>query len=198
MREHPECKWVQFRPKKVSLPYQCEHCRCSFKTLDLLFTHQLCHSSTQDNRKDVDSNDRIALSNNKMLSPLANIDRATLCKGPMGNLSPLTTLLQYSEPVPQETPRVPIVSVRPGLAHSCEHPSRTNLMQNQEVSHNQLDKNTTGKPITPLRTVRHVTQNASMPNEGSSDGVKCAVCGNTFAAISDLYQHYLQHARGQV
>uniref|UniRef100_A0A3Q4M4R1 C2H2-type domain-containing protein n=1 Tax=Neolamprologus brichardi TaxID=32507 RepID=A0A3Q4M4R1_NEOBR len=38
MSEHPEFQWVQVRPKKVFLPYQCERCRCSFKTLDMLFS----------------------------------------------------------------------------------------------------------------------------------------------------------------
>ncbi|KAI3360917.1 hypothetical protein L3Q82_013112, partial [Scortum barcoo] len=58
MSEHPEFQWIQVRPKKVFLPYQCDQCRCSFKTLDLLFSHQLCHSSMQDAYENFLSNNK--------------------------------------------------------------------------------------------------------------------------------------------
>ncbi|XP_022063123.2 zinc finger protein 91 isoform X1 [Acanthochromis polyacanthus] len=196
MSEHPEFQWVQVRPKKVFLPYQCEQCRCSFKTLDLLFSHQLCHSPSQDTRKDFDLFvvDHNAQSNKKILNPSANNNITTIH----------TTAEENKYPACQVSPLAPMISFVHNqgldLGNSSQYrPSRTHPTLDGETSHESVDENALGKPITPLRTVkRHMTQTASISNEASSDGVQCAVCGNAYPAISDLYQHYLMHARGQV
>ncbi|XP_040899742.1 zinc finger protein Xfin [Toxotes jaculatrix] len=207
MSEHPEFQWIQVRPKKVFLPYQCEQCRCSFKTLDLLFNHQLCHSSTQDTHKDaafdLSIDDHSIQASKKMFSPSIKNHIETLCPVPEDSNSPLNPLSKYLDPVPEESPLAPMISFVQNqdldVGKASQHPSSTHVIQDRESSHDRIVENALGKPITPLRTVkRHATQNASISNEGSSDGIKCAVCGNTYPAISDLYHHYLQHARGQV
>ncbi|XP_070822909.1 zinc finger protein 184-like [Chaetodon trifascialis] len=205
MSEHPEFQWVQVRPKKVFLPYQCDQCRCRFRTLDLLFSHQLCHSSMQDIHKDTDfdlSIDDHMTQSNKKIGPPTNKHMATLHPEPEGNSSCQSPLSQYPDPVLPELPPAPRISHVQNqgldLGKTSHRPDPTHSIQDRETSHS-IDENALGKPITPLRTVKqHVTQNASVSNEGSSDGVKCAVCGSAYAAISDLYHHYLQHARGQV
>lgn len=218
MSEHPELQWIQSRPKKVFLPYQCEQCRCSFKTLDLLFSHQLCHSSTQDMHKDSDFDlsidDQYIQSNKRVFGTSTNNHIATLCPKPEENNyipvssvqtdnSPLSPLSKYPDLLPQESPLVPMISFVQNqgldLGKTAQCPSNMHLIQDKETSHDRTDEIALEKPITPLRTVkRHVSQNASISTEGSSEGVKCAVCGNSYPAISDLYHHYLQHARGQV
>lgn len=202
MSEHPEFQWIQVRPKKVFLPYQCDQCRCSFKTLDLLFTHQLCHSSTPDMHKDSDfdlSIEEHSTQSNKMFSPPTNNHTAMLRLDTEDLSSSLSPLSKYRDPVPQVLPLVPMVSVAQNLdsGKTSLCPSRTRLIEDAETSPDGTGKNALGKPITPLRTVqRHITQK-NKSNDGS-DGVKCAVCGNAYSVISDLYHHYLQHARGQV
>nr|XP_020464170.1 zinc finger protein 184-like isoform X1 [Monopterus albus] len=207
MSEHPEFQWVQVRPKKVFLPYQCEQCRCSFKTLDLLFSHQFCHSSMQDTHKDSDFDlsidDHNTQSNKKMVSPPTNNHIATLHQGPEEQNSPLSPVTIYPDPVPQQSPLSPMISLVQNqglcLGKTSLHPSSTVSMQDGETSYERARRRLLGNPITHLRTVkRHPTQNVSISTEGSSDGVKCALCGDTYHAISDLYHHYLQHARGQV
>ncbi|XP_074510123.1 uncharacterized protein LOC141779269 [Sebastes fasciatus] len=193
MSEHPELQWIQVRPKKVFLPYQCEQCGCRFKTLDLLFSHQLCHSSDIDLFID----DHTAQSNKKMFSPPTNNHIATLRPDPEENHSPLGALSECPDPVIQELPVISFVQSN-GLDLG-QHPSSTHLIQDIETSRDRIDVNALRKPITPLRTVkRPVSGNASVSHEASADGVKCAVCGDAYPAISDLYHHYLQHARGQV
>lgn len=207
MSEHPDFQWIQVRPKKVFLPYQCEQCSCSFKTLDLLFSHQLCHSSTQDTLKDSDFDlsidDHNTQSNRKISSPPTDSQEVILHTDPEENNSALNSLSKYPDPAYHESPLAPTVSLVQNhavdLGKTSHHPSSTHSTQDRETSHDRIDENSLGKPITPLRTVkRHGTQNTSDSNEGSSDEVKCAVCGNAYPAISDLYQHYLQHARGEV
>ncbi|XP_041649281.1 zinc finger protein 91 isoform X1 [Cheilinus undulatus] len=196
MREHPEFQWVQFRPKKVTLPYQCEQCSCSFKTLDLLFNHQLCHSSAQDMHKtpelDLLMDEHSSQYYRKTLNLPSN-DHMTALE-PEHNHSPLTAPSKCPDPVTQESPRTNLVS----FVHNQGADSGKTI-QSRETNHSSLDEHALGRPITPLRTIkRYKTHNTSIPNEGSSDGLKCAVCGKTYPAIADLYQHYLQHARCQV
>ncbi|XP_058502991.1 zinc finger protein 836 isoform X1 [Solea solea] len=186
MSEHPEFRWVEVRPKKVSLPYQCEQCRSSFKTLDLLFSHQLCHSTSQDTHRDIDLclDDHSTQTNKKTFVPSTNNHIVTLHPEPEDHSLP---------PDPSESSPVSMISfgqnqdVDLGRTYLCE--SSQPLIQYRGTSHTIEVENALGKPITPLRTVKQCT---------TSDGIECAMCGNVYSAISDLYHHYLQHARGQV
>lgn len=207
MSEHPDFEWIQVRPKKMFLPYQCEQCRSSFKTLDLLFSHQLCHSSAQDVLKDSDfdlsTDDLTPQPNKNMFSPPTNNHMVTLCLEPEKSNSHLSPLSKYSDPVPQGSPLAPMISLVHNQGHDLSKishcPGSSHPIQGREVKCDQINENTLGKPITHLQTVkRHVTEMPSLSNGGSSNVVRCAVCNKAFAAISELYQHYLQHARGQL
>lgn len=208
MSEHPDFQWIQVRPKKVFLPYQCEQCSCSFKTLDLLFNHQLCHSSTQDTLKDSDFDLSIDDHNMQLDSkisspPTDSHDVILLCTDLEENNCALNPLSKYPDSAHLESPLAPTVSLVQNQAldldKTSHHPGSTHSVQDRETSCDRTDEHLLGKPITNFRTVkRRSTQNTSGSNEGYSDGVNCAVCGNTYPAISELYQHYLQHARGEV
>ncbi|KAF3691765.1 Zinc finger protein 835 [Channa argus] len=202
MSEHPEFQWIPIRPKRVFLPYQCEQCRCSFKTLDLLFSHQLCHSSIADMHRDSGFDLSIDdQSNKKMLCPPTN-HISPLREEPEESIFALSPLSKNLDPVPQESPLAPMISFvqnqSVGLAKAALEHCSTHLIQDVESSQGRTKKNALGKPITPLRTVkRQMAQKNSKSNEGS-DVVSCVVCGDAYPAISDLYHHYLQHARGQL
>ncbi|XP_071757760.2 uncharacterized protein LOC139913602 isoform X2 [Centroberyx gerrardi] len=220
MTEHPEFQWIQGKPKKVSLPYQCEQCSTSFKTLDLLFNHQLCHSSIQDVHRDTDYDlsldDHSPHSNKRMFSPLINNHITMYHPEPQQNdFCPSSSLqmdnplegplLKYPDPVPPEPPLIQVVPFAqhqsPDSCKTVQRPKSTHLYQDKETSHDRIGENVIGKQIATLKAAkRNVTRDAVKSNEceGSSEGIKCAVCGNTYSIISDLYQHYLQHARGQL
>ncbi|KAJ4930758.1 hypothetical protein JOQ06_025066 [Pogonophryne albipinna] len=187
MREHAEVQWVPFRPRKTFRPYECDECRCRFKTLDLLFSHQICHNSMQK-----DSDFDLIIDDSPTQFTKSNHE-ATLIPDPELNNSFLGPVSQCS--VTQEFPLAPmtssIQSKHLDLGKSTQQQSSTHCIQDRETSWDRIDENALGKPIT-------VSQNASTSHEGSADGIKCAVCGNAYPAISDLYHHYLQHARGQL
>ncbi|XP_028985692.1 uncharacterized protein si:dkeyp-84f3.9 isoform X2 [Betta splendens] len=192
MSEHPEFHWVHVRPRKVPLPYECELCRCSFRTLDLLFSHQLCHSSTQDTHKDSDFD--------LFIDANSTQSKKTLSHPVAENSSPLSPSSKYQDPLPQLWPLTPMITFNhnqdAGLGKSLLHPSGTCLSQDTEPGYDGRDKTTYGKPVMPLCVKRPMTLNSK--SNTRSDGVKCAVCGNAYFTIPDLYHHYLQHARGQV
>ncbi|XP_037836356.1 zinc finger protein 37 [Kryptolebias marmoratus] len=188
MNEHPDFRWIEDRPRKVFEPYQCEQCSCSFKTLDLLFSHQPSHSSEQDVHKDSQfdffMDDHGSQLSSKTSSP------------PSSN-NPLSSSHKNPDPVYQTFSLVPIISFASGQGHDVnsstqQHPGRILSVQEGQTRPDRV-KDKSIKPAKPL-----VTKNTSKSNEGASEDFNCAVCGNTFPAISDLFHHYLQHARGQV
>ncbi|XP_029360360.1 zinc finger protein 616 isoform X2 [Echeneis naucrates] len=203
MSEHPDFQWIQVRPKKLFLPYQCEQCRCSFRTLDLLFDHQLCHSSTHDIHKDCafdlsidDPNTQVT---KKSFRSSAKNHTTVLTLESEESSSPPSPSSKYTQPAPQAHMISFVQNQALDLDKSSPCPGNSHLIQNTETGQDRIVENELGKPNTPLRTMKgHAAQNDRISNEGSSDSIKCAICGNAYPAISDLYQHYLQHARGQV
>lgn len=189
MKEHPEFQWIEGRPRKVIEPYQCEECSCSFKTLDLLFTHQLSHSTVQVLRRDFNSpiDCHNSQSSSKTSSPPSiNCPQGSLHKTP--------------DPICQKVTQVPIISfLSTSQPHDVDNsaqqqPSRIPSVQKRGTG--RIKEITPGAPKTPVKSL--TTKITSKSKEGASDDLNCAVCGNTFPAISDLFHHYLQHARGQV
>lgn len=205
MSEHPDFQWVQVRPKRAPLPYQCEQCRGSFKTLDQLFSHQLCHISMQEPQREshfdlsvVDDCNALQSHSRVVILPANSLG---LTGHPKDGSSAPSAAVKYRYLLPKTSPQNPNgFPVQPqGLAVSKSTPS----VQDQN---NRTDKNcdrgvgsSLGRPITHIRMVkRQAAQSAAVSNEGSSEEVKCVVCGSAYPAIADLYQHYLKHARDEV
>lgn len=191
MKEHPEFKWVENRPRKVFKPYQCEQCSCSYKTLDLLFTHQRSHSSTQDVHKnsDFDLFMDTSQSSSKMSSPPSSYNpQSSSCKTPHS--------------VCQKVSPVPIVSFASTLGHdvnisTLRHPSKILSVPERQTSLDRIKEVRPEKFNKPGNTLMTKTTSRLQP-AGASGDLNCAVCGQAFCAISDLFHHYLQHAKGQV
>ncbi|KAM4736181.1 uncharacterized protein FYW61_006433 isoform 2-T2 [Anableps anableps] len=194
MNQHPDFRWIKQRPKKVLLPYQCDQCRCSFGTLDLLFTHQLCHSSVIDLRREPNlvllTDPHSSQSRAKIPPPPSGFDPAS------SHLSAdrTSSVLNPSQKQPDLNSQTP-----PDIDYSTDCPNRTHLVQERNVCTGKVKENGPGKPSTPLKHVKSTwTQNTSKSNKDSSDNLKCAVCGVVFPAVSDLFHHYMDHARGLV
>lgn len=206
MSNHRDFHWVQVRPKRVLLPYQCDQCRGSFETLDQLFSHQLCHISMQEpqgeNQFDLSFvNDSKASQSRSRVGvlPENNLDDLTLMANQTDGIKAPSAAVKSQYLLPKMSTQDGFVVQTQGLAVSRNTPSLQE--QNNKTSKNcDLSVGTSlGRPITHIKTVKEQTaQNAAEPNVGSLDEVKCVVCGNVYPAIADLYQHYLKHARDEV
>lgn len=186
MSEHPDFQWIQVRPKTASLPYQCEHCRCSFRTLDLLFSHQLCHTSVQETHKDPDFDLSADDAQSRTIHDPPSSTHTTMLRAESQRLN---SALSLSSKNPG-----PVVR----QSHRTSRNSSVLSLDVSKTSHRSdrrpLTQSAGAKtPVTPPPK-RH----AGMSSKSTSDGVNCAVCGHIYADISDLYHHYLQHARGEV
>lgn len=203
MSEHPDFHWVQVRPKRAPLPYQCDQCRGSFETLDQLFSHQLCHISMQEpqmeNHFDLSFvNDCNASQSLSRVVVLPANSLTLIANQTDGSTAPSATV-KYRYLLPKMSSQDGFLVQAQGLAVSRNTPSVQE--QNNRTGKNcDLAVGTSlGRPITHVRKVKRQTaQGAAVPNVGSSDEVKCVVCGCVYSAIADLYQHYLKHARDEV
>ncbi|XP_015241184.1 PREDICTED: zinc finger protein 62 homolog isoform X1 [Cyprinodon variegatus] len=195
MNEHPEFRWIEERPKKMFLPYQCDQCRSSFRTLDLLFTHQLCHSSVKDLRKE---SNLVLLTDASTFQPKAEIPPSQSNPGTsIQSAARTSSTLSPSQKHPDlNSQPSPLFQNSQDRECSPLYPIKTHLGTERDICSDKVKENEAGKALTPLKS--SWTQNASKSKESALDSLDCAVCGAAFPAVSDLFQHYIDHARGQV
>ncbi|XP_034031007.1 zinc finger protein 184 [Thalassophryne amazonica] len=218
MSEHSEVTWNQVRPRKVFLPYQCEQCRSRFRTLDLLFKHQLCHAPAQDVHKYSDfdlSVDVLGVQTNIMSSPAIDNCITGNAKPKESNFSPALFVQTWNSPLNSVSisaqtatsglPLAPVISLVQKqtfvVGKTIQHPGNALLIHGGENGQDNEEANNFGNLIpSPLRMVKEQAQDANKSNKcgGPAEDIRCTVCGRTYSVISDLYYHYLQHARGQL
>lgn len=203
MSEHPDFHWVQVRPKKVPLPYQCDQCRGSFETLDQLFSHQLCHISMQEpqreNHFDLSfANDSNASQSLSRVVVLPANSLALMANQTDGSTAPSATV-KYRYLLPKMSSQDGFRVQTQGLAVSRNTPT---VQEQNNRTGKKCDMGvgpSLGRPITHVRKVKRQTaQDVVLPNVGSLEEINCVVCGSVYSAIADLYQHYLKHARDEV
>ena len=173
MAEHPEYRWVQRKARKVLLPYQCELCLTSFETLDLLFSHQSCHFS--DVHKDYHVDSSLGLSLERTLSP------------------PVDHNIPHREPQCNDMDYSP----SPYPHHSLDLSHSVQPIDSFVVQH-AVEDGTVGNFPSLKQTRLPLGPARSGVGVGSPEDIRCVVCGSCSPTISDLYRHYLQHARGQL
>ncbi|XP_061919200.1 zinc finger protein 91 isoform X3 [Entelurus aequoreus] len=203
MSEHRDFRWIQSKSKRVFLPYNCDQCRCSFKTLDLLFGHQLCHFSADDMHKDCDFNLFLDHHCSQSNNPTTNHHVMTLCpehEDPVSTVQEDNSLLPPQDKDLQQkySPILTLNSFNQDhdlcLDKTAHCPKKRNITQDKASNCHRLEGKVTKKPNASLRTV----DKPSTSQKESSQGLMCAMCGKEYTAVSDLYQHYLEHARGLV
>lgn len=200
MSEHPDFRWVQVRPKRAPLPYQCDQCRGSFQTLDQLFSHQLCHISMQEPQRE----NHFDLSFVNECNALQSLSRVVVV--PENNLTLMANQTDGST-TPSATVKyrylLPKMSSQDGFLLQAQGPAISRNTPSVQEQHNRTGKNcdmeggpSLGRPISHVKRQR--AHGTAAPNLGSLEEVKCVVCGSVYTAIGDLYQHYLKHARDEV
>lgn len=205
MSEHPDFQWVQVRPKRAPLPYQCDQCRGSFKTLDQLFTHQLCHISMQEPQREshfdlsvVDDCNALQSHSRVVVLPANSL---SLTANPKDGSTAPSAAVKHRYLLPKTSSQNPnSFPVQPqGLAVGKNTPSVQDPKSRTDKHCDRGVESSLGRPITHVRMVKRQTgQSAAVSSEGSLEEVKCVVCGCAYPAIADLYQHYLKHARDEV
>ncbi|XP_037130103.1 uncharacterized protein si:dkeyp-84f3.9 isoform X2 [Syngnathus acus] len=183
MSEHPSFRWIQSKPRTVSLPYNCDQCTSRFKTLDLLFSHQRCHFSTQVIRQGP------ALGQSSHDQSTSTLNPTTIAFSfESENNTLMSSLPKGTAQNPKDSPN----SSKQKQAKTSS-PRNTGMREKPQKSPRK-DENVLKKQKAPLRP----TERNSAPSKESLQDFICAVCGDEYNSLSDLYSHYMQHARGEV
>ncbi|XP_048880198.1 uncharacterized protein si:dkeyp-84f3.9 [Brienomyrus brachyistius] len=254
--------------QSILLPYRCAECKTSFRTLNLLFSHQLCHSSSsktkawhtgkivgQQHQKQLSYRCKHTMApfvrpeisslsslhtrrrnfyscKDRISVPITNHISSTICQQDSSNVShsipPVHLLSQEGgskignpsniQPLVDDTcltQTVPASIVVPFSETQTEHfnfhtQTSTSIPPStlQQISQAQRDSQKKQIPYAPkplhtyemsTRIIRRVLSSSFDENEeDDEDSFDCAECGAQFGDVPGLYEHYLQHARGEV
>lgn len=174
-------------------PYECGKCAASFKTLDLLFSHQLCHSP-------------------KGLSYRNNNGQGHL---KMGQHSPpdknklhfSTSHHNCSEPChnrihARRFASVSSDSVQTQSQQGMDMSNAQNMMMFPLVSSDAKPKHLSSSLCTYVSSekTKEVYSGTSLgsKSEHTAGHLICTDCGACFAFLPALHEHYLKHARGEI
>ena len=191
------------------MPYQCAKCEFTVKTIDLLFQHQLCHSLSEDKLSEVEVGGQNQLNRDQYTnttSPRLTIDPktqtfSTTTHSANPQVSPPLDPLpshnrQPKQPSPQ-TGQVISTSLQKPPLRSTPHSSSS-----PQPAEGQLAKQTLFTYGKASMSAQHLLE--SIPPQDhvfvveKGTGSSCADCGAVFTGVSELFEHYLLHARGEV
>ncbi|XP_077455617.1 uncharacterized protein LOC144073555 [Stigmatopora argus] len=190
MNEHPDFHWIHSKPKTVFLPYHCDHCTSRFKTLDLLFSHQVCHFSAQITRIDPVSNQSPKYGSTQSNTMLNATKKHPRCPEPETDANPVWQAKNFSILTLNSTGQKQDFTLD---QHGQSHRTKCS-MREDSPNCRRKDGNVMKKQKANWKTANRHT----FPNIESLQGLFCAICGKEYTALSDLYHHYLKHARGQI
>ena len=227
IQQRPNRAFPSLARQPLLLPYQCEECDASFEALDLLFSHQLGHSPSQysengcdteypSDTEDHDAQPGITLT----LSPHTVSCGTNSPPGPHhpyqnpslpGSSDQPCFLSNQADPLHALSPQTSVASLlqSPNVPQGLR-PFQTDLTPSSSTPGPQaqtmarLHKQESiifGKPVRKYEKTTNVNNNACSfirTRETTGVGVKCVECGEMYSVISDLYDHYLQHARGEL
>lgn len=200
MKKHPDYTWIQERPSKVSygqqtsyLPYKCDECSSSFETLDFFFSHHICHLSIDGATANFEMNSSVKdlqLEQSKVYCPQSqSTPKYSMCPNKVCSLAPQ---LSGSD-------------LMPCLSHSNFSKTVTlsspSLFSRDLPSHENIEVKVFGKQVRADKDkLKQISRDSfgSDKFEGLTKAINCSVCGNLYSGITELYKHYLQHARGQL
>ncbi|XP_028836182.1 uncharacterized protein LOC114790356 [Denticeps clupeoides] len=192
------------------LPYECGECDSSFKSVDLLFHHQLCHGPSKDNlllnggRVDRDHPELRNSLSSCLPSDPAHGDPPPGTK--LNRAEPPRTLFQRSAvPLHLRQPSSQSYKESNPLVQGCPTPLSV-WPSSLSLSNTQSAEIKTFKPLHKHEKSPTFTNSLldNIPSEDNilvietRDGMRCAECGGLFSGVSELFEHYLQHARGEV
>lgn len=211
----------------LTLPYQCDECDASFKALDLLFSHQVSHSPPQymndgyDTVSPAVTDDHSAqpgitltltphmdscVTNSYPLphSPLDYPSSPIQPHYPQGSSHLPHFLSDYADPLDSPSAEISVPSppqstgVKQGLRpyEIIQTPTSFTLGPQKNI-------NIFGKPVQKYNKRMKVNKDScsfirTRDFETNDVGIECVECGVIYFVITDLYDHYLQHARGEL
>ncbi|GAA6109957.1 zinc finger protein 665 [Tachysurus ichikawai] len=181
-------------------PYECGKCSASFKTLDLLFSHQLCHSPKGPVYQN--NNGHGNLKKGQHSPPGSNTLHFSISTSHQNNIDPCQDL-NHSH----HFTSIPPGSVQTQTQEEMDISDAENMMtfplvasdskpillEKQEIKSSMCTYMSSVKTKELLSGT--VLESKSVHKAGH---LVCTDCGACFALLPALHEHYLKHARGEI
>lgn len=177
-------------------PYECGKCNASFKTVDMLFGHQLCHSPNGNislsltngiNHEDeeLQGEPQEDHNTNHVSNSTSHVNTSDLCRetSPLMPLTDAVKTLDIDPSISQGTTALP-----PSSSDSESLPVETEEV-NESIG-------SVGKAEETIQELDVATPQSRLGQE--SGHLECTECGACFALLPALHRHYLKHARGEI
>lgn len=176
-------------------PYECGKCAASFKTLELLFSHQLCHSpkglSYQNNNGHEHLKKEQHSPNNK------NNHHFSISTSRQNNSEALQDLIHA-----HHFTSIPPDSVQPQTQQEMGISNAQNMMTSLVSSESKPTRLGTNEKKSSMCTYVTKEMHSGVTLEFKSvhkaGHLVCTECGACFAFLPALHEHYLKHARGEI
>ncbi|XP_060777270.1 zinc finger protein 184 [Neoarius graeffei] len=175
-------------------PYECGKCAASFKTLDLLFSHQLCHSPKG-----------LSYQNNHGYEYLKKEQHSPPDKNNF--LFSISTSHQNNSESCQDLihghhfTSIPLDSIQTQTQHGVDVSIAQNMMTFPLASSGSKPTRLGTKEISSMCTYMSSVKTATEIHSGTlrkAGHLVCTDCGASFAFLPALHEHYLKHARGEI
>ncbi|KAI5105808.1 gastrula zinc finger protein XlCGF48.2-like [Silurus meridionalis] len=180
-------------------PYECGKCAASFKTLDLLFSHQLCHSPkglscrTNNGHEDPNKRQHSPSDQNNLLISISTSHQ--------NNSEPCQDLIHT-----HRFPSIPPVSFQTQTQQGTDIRDAQNATTSPLIADSKpprLEKKGIKSTMcTCVNSVKaeetHSETTLESKSRHKAGHLVCTDCGACFALLPALHEHYLKHARGEI
>lgn len=175
-------------------PYECGKCSASFKTLDLLFSHQLCHSPKGPRYRN--NNGHENLMKGKHSPPDSN--NLHFNNSHQNNLEPC------QDHIHGRVLSIPPDSVQTQTPEGMDISNAQNMMTFPLVSSDskplELEKQEVKSSLCTHVSSKEMHSRTALESKSvhKAGHLVCTDCGACFALLPALHEHYLKHARGEI
>lgn len=178
-------------------PYECGKCAASFKTLDLLFSHQLCHSTKGLSYRN--NNGQEHLKKGQHSPPDRNNLYFSISTSHQHNSEPCQDLI-HGHHFPPDSVQT---QTQQGMDISNVQNMRTFPLASSDSKPRHLGKKEIKSSMcTYVSTVKTKEMHSGITLQSKSvhkaGHLVCTDCGACFAFLPALHEHYLKHARGEI
>lgn len=180
-------------------PYECGKCVASFKTLDLLFNHQLCHSPKGLNNQN--NNRHEQRKKGQYYPPDKNNLHFAISTSHQNNSEPCQDLIHghHFTSIPSDSVQTQTqLEMDIGYAQNMTFPFFSSDSKPTHLGTKEIKSSMCVYMSSVTTKEMHSGSALESKSLHKAGHLACTDCGACFAFLPALHEHYLKHARGEI